>query len=156
MVLSSPDYPVQDLGTLLAKLEYAKAILDHNDATTPEISQIQKQILEIYGNVTAVAQPCKSAWTQDTKAKHEVRGQKNREFISRVAMALFGGAALVVPLLITTLHPTTLLTTSVIVFVVAVALEWLMEDAQPKDIVAATAASAAVLVVLVGTISGGR
>lgn len=44
------------------------------------------------------------------------------KFISRLIMALFGGAALIAPMLIMTLHQTqltTLLTTSVFVFVVA-------------------------------------
>ena len=86
------------------------------------------------------------------------KAQDNRsKFLSRLTMALFGGAALIAPMLIMTLHPTqltTLLTTSVFVFVVAGVLAWLMEDAAGKDIVGATAAYAAVLVVFVGTGGG--
>lgn len=69
-------------------------------------------------------------------------------------MALIGGWALTTPMLIMTLHktlPTTLVTTSVFVIAVAVGLAWKMEDAKNQEIVAATAAYAAVLVVFVGT-----
>jgi VIT1/CCC1 family predicted Fe2+/Mn2+ transporter len=75
-------------------------------------------------------------------------------FVSRLAMALFGGAALIAPMLIMALHQsklTSLLTTSLFVIAVAVMLAWWMEDATNKDIVGATAAYAAVLVVFVGT-----
>jgi membrane protein implicated in regulation of membrane protease activity len=73
---------------------------------------------------------------------------------SRLAFALFGGVALVAPMLIMTLYPsklTALLTTSLFVIAVAVLLAWRMKDAQNKDIVGATAAYAAVLAVFVGT-----
>ncbi|XMA14588.1 hypothetical protein WAI453_007379 [Rhynchosporium graminicola] len=69
-------------------------------------------------------------------------------------MAVFGGLALVAPMLIMTLHEgktTSLVTTSVFVFVVAIILAWRMKDAQAKDIIGATAAYPAVLVVFVGT-----
>ncbi|RSM14633.1 hypothetical protein CEP52_001164 [Fusarium oligoseptatum] len=75
-------------------------------------------------------------------------------FLGRSTMAIFGGAALVVPMLIMSLRPsklTGLLTTSHFVVGVAVALAWFMKDAGPRDILAATAAYAAVLVVFVGT-----
>ena len=84
--------------------------------------------------------------------------QQTREFLNRVKMALFGGIALVAPMLIMTLHPTeltTLLTTSIFVLVVAVILAWYMKEADKKDILAATAAYAAVLVVFVGASNGG-
>jgi len=80
--------------------------------------------------------------------------KKQRQFLSRLAMALFGGVALIAPMLIMTLHQsklTSLLTTSLFVVAVAVTLAWWMEDATSKDIVGATAAYAAVLVVFVGT-----
>jgi hypothetical protein len=79
---------------------------------------------------------------------------KKETFIARLPLALAGGFALIVPMLIMTLHEsklTSLLTTSVFVFAVAVALSWFMKDAYPKDIIGATAAYAAVLVVFVGT-----
>lgn len=90
--------------------------------------------------------------SQDTIARHDEK--KKNLFFSRLAMALIGGFALIVPMLIMTLHDTrltTLLTTSVFVFAVAVGLAWKMEDAKNQEIIAATAAYAAVLVVFVGT-----
>jgi hypothetical protein len=77
-----------------------------------------------------------------------------QRFSSRLAMALFGGFALIAPMLIMALHPTrltSLLTTSIFVFAVAIALAWYMKEAQSKDVIGATAAYAAVLVVFVGT-----
>ncbi|KAJ5727950.1 hypothetical protein N7493_005770 [Penicillium malachiteum] len=84
----------------------------------------------------------------------EEESKARLDFLSRLVMALFGGAALIVPMLIMTLSPSklnSLLTTSLFVVGVAVVLAWFMEDAGPKDILGATAAYAAVLVVFVGT-----
>ncbi|KAH6671173.1 hypothetical protein B0J14DRAFT_656158 [Halenospora varia] len=72
-----------------------------------------------------------------------------------LSFALFGGLVLIGPMLIMALHPTkitVLVTTTMFVLSVAIVLAWRMEDAQNKDIVAATAAYAAVLVVFVGTV----
>ncbi len=77
---------------------------------------------------------------------------------ARLIMALGGGFALVVPMLIMVLHPTlltTLLTTSCFVLAVGVCLAVVMIDSEPKDIIACTAAYAAVLVVFVGAGGGG-
>ena len=77
-----------------------------------------------------------------------------RHLKSNLQTALFGSFALVVPMLIMTLHQTkltTLLTTSSFVLAVAVILAAAMTDAEPKDILTATAGYAAVLVVFVGT-----
>lgn len=79
--------------------------------------------------------------------------KKRKSFIDRASMALFGGLALIAPMLIMSLHATQatqLATTSLFVVAVALALAWQMEDAQNKDIIGATAAYAAVLVVFVG------
>ncbi|KAE8441928.1 hypothetical protein EG329_004186 [Mollisiaceae sp. DMI_Dod_QoI] len=92
------------------------------------------------------------AHVYDTRSQNKERGWA--AFLSRFYMALFGGLALIVPMLIMTLHEskvTSLVTTSVFVIAVAVLLAGFMEDADPKDILAATAAYAAVLVVFVGT-----
>ena len=74
--------------------------------------------------------------------------------LNRVKMALFGGLVVVAPMLIMTLHRTlltTLLTTSLFVLAVGLVLAWSMDSAEPKDILTATAAYAAILVVFVGT-----
>lgn len=82
------------------------------------------------------------------------RRRKSEAFSQRLFMAAFGGAALVAPMLIMTLHPTkvtNLVTVSAFVVVVAVLLAYVMTEATPQDIIGATAAYAAVLVVFVGT-----
>ena len=86
----------------------------------------------------------------------EAGAQRTGEFLSRLRMALFGGVSLIAPMLIMRLHPTLLtelVTTSVFIFAVGVVLAWYMKDAQKRDILAATATYAAVLVVFVGTTS---
>ena len=68
-------------------------------------------------------------------------------------MALFGGIVVVGPMLIMVLRrdqTTSLVTTSVFVVAVGLVLAWFMREAERKDILTATAAYAAVLVVFVG------
>jgi hypothetical protein len=82
------------------------------------------------------------------------RKRKSEAFSRRLFMAAFGGAALIAPMLIMSLHPTkvtNLVTTPAFVVVVAVLLAYVMTEATPQDIIGATAAYAAVLVVFVGT-----
>jgi len=82
---------------------------------------------------------------------NEKKAQK--AFYSRLIMAVIGRFALVVPMLIMTLHSskvTSLVTTSVFALFVVISLAWFMDTAEPKDIIGATAAYAAVLVVFVG------
>jgi len=69
-------------------------------------------------------------------------------------MALFGSLALVAPMLIMNLQATrltSLLTTSISVFAVAIALAWYTKEAESKGVIGGTATYAAVLVVFVGT-----
>ena len=85
--------------------------------------------------------------------------EQKKAFTGRVAMALFGGVSLIVPMLVMTLHPsrnTSLITTSVATFVFAIALAIGATDTAGKDVLAATAAYAAVLVVFVGTSARGN
>ena len=82
--------------------------------------------------------------------------QQTKGFVSRFRMALFGGCSLIAPMLIMRLHPTLvteLVTTSVFILAVSIILAWYMRDAHKRDILAATATYAAVLVVFVGTTS---
>lgn len=80
--------------------------------------------------------------------------QALKELAKKIGMAVFGGLSLLVPMLIMVLHPTLLTvlgTTSVFVLVVGILLAVTMRETERKDIVAATVAYAAVLVVFVGT-----
>ncbi|KAM0797180.1 hypothetical protein BDR22DRAFT_785675, partial [Usnea florida] len=88
----------------------------------------------------------------DQKGREE-RSQKNA-LTERIIMALFGGAALIGPMLIMTLHQsrnTSLITASVATFLFALVIVLAARDSAGKDVLAITAAYAAVLVVFVGT-----
>ncbi len=88
----------------------------------------------------------------DQKGREE-RSRK-KAFTQRIIMATFGGAALIGPMLIMTLHPsrnTSLVTVSIATFLFALVLAFIARDSAGKDVLAATAAYAAVLVVFVGT-----
>ncbi|KAH7304868.1 hypothetical protein BKA65DRAFT_486209 [Rhexocercosporidium sp. MPI-PUGE-AT-0058] len=91
---------------------------------------------------------------KDSRGRRESlnKQKEKRRFISRAYMAVFGGRAVISPMLIMSLHPTRLtqlLTASLFVVVIALVLAWLMDDAEKKDMIAATAAYAAVFVVFV-------
>jgi len=86
------------------------------------------------------------------KDGREARAEKN-VFSERLWMAIFGGLALLVPVIIMTLvHGVTesLVTTSVAIVLFALALAVYATNTSGKDILAATAAYAAVLVVFIG------
>ena len=88
------------------------------------------------------------------QSEREKKEKKLKEFGHRLLSAVFGGIALVAPMLIMTLHQTRttcLVTTSVFVLVVALLLAGFMGDTKSQDVIGATAAYAAVLVVLVST-----
>ena len=85
------------------------------------------------------------------------RRKDTQNLWARLSMALGGGLALIAPMLIMALIPTktvALVTTSCFVVFAAISLAIFMRDSQPKDVVACTAAYAAVLVVFVG-VGGG-
>lgn len=136
-------YPGQ--GEDLAILERAEHL--DNLSEGYELPGMRNRIVGKYS--LQAARTRQHSWMLSRKAA----GRKRSLFILRLAIALFGGFTLVAPMLIMAWHPTrltALLTTSLLLFAVAVALAWWMEDAQNKDIIAATAAYAAVLVVFVG------
>ena len=79
---------------------------------------------------------------------------KKTALTERLFMAMFGGVALIAPMLIMTLHPSrnvSLVTTSLATFIFALILAVGATNSAGKDVLAATAAYAAVLVVFVGT-----
>lgn len=84
------------------------------------------------------------------------RAERAKKFAnaSRLAMALFGGVALIVPTVIMAKFEginVSLITTSVSVVIFALLLGYGATDSTGKDVLAATAAYTAVLVVFVGT-----
>lgn len=92
--------------------------------------------------------------SENRRSERSQRIRKERtKFLWKIGVAIFGGLALIVPMLIMVLQPnliTVTVTTSVSVLIVSFILAVVMKDAEVKDVVAATAAYAAVLVVFVG------
>lgn len=83
-----------------------------------------------------------------------VERDRQRAYTLRFSMALFGGVALITPVLIMALHPglkVDLITTSVATVIFALIIAFGARDTGGKDVLAATAAYTAVLVVFVGT-----
>ncbi|KAI0385616.1 hypothetical protein F5Y04DRAFT_276949 [Hypomontagnella monticulosa] len=73
---------------------------------------------------------------------------------SRLLMAVFGGMAVIAPVMIMTLKPSIigdLVTTLVSTMIFAIAMVILATDASGKDVLASTAAYAAIMVVFLGT-----
>jgi hypothetical protein len=83
----------------------------------------------------------------------EARARKSA-LVERFSMGLFGGMALIAPMLIMTLHSsqtTGLVTVSVATVLFTSTIAVFARDAAGKDVLAATAAYTAVLVVFIGT-----
>lgn len=79
---------------------------------------------------------------------------KKQAFTQRILMGLFGGIALIAPVFIMVLHPfrnVELITVPVAMIIFALLLAIGASDSTGKDVLAATAAYAAVLVVFIGT-----
>ena len=90
-----------------------------------------------------------------SRMQHIDRLNRQLNFKTRFATAILGGLALIVPMLIMAIHPIkkkTLITASVAVFLFAVGVAW-KSSAKEQEVLAVTAAYAAVMVVFVG-ISG--
>jgi VIT1/CCC1 family predicted Fe2+/Mn2+ transporter len=84
---------------------------------------------------------------REIRERHEARSL-------RLTMALFGGVALIAPMLIMSLHQSlkvALITTSVATVLFGIIIGFGAKDSSGKDVLGATAAYAAVLVVFVGT-----
>lgn len=83
-----------------------------------------------------------------------IRRAKRKAFTTRLIVALLGGISLISPILIMTLHAptsTSLITVSVATFVFALVMALFATDVGGKDVLAATVAYAAALVVFIGT-----
>ncbi|UKZ86722.1 uncharacterized protein TrAFT101_002546 [Trichoderma asperellum] len=83
-----------------------------------------------------------------------IRRVQKKAFTARLVFALMIGVSLIGPILIMTLHESTsasLCTVSVATFIFALVMALFATEVDGKDVLAATAAYAAVLVVLFGT-----
>ena len=132
-------------------LEAAKANLENLPEGSEDEEKLRDRIREYR---KTIAKSFAEVLVQTTSGMSE---ESRKAMLARLLMALGGGLALIAPVLIMVLHPTKLtaiLTTSCFVFAVAVGLAIFMDDSQPKDVMACTAAYTAVLVVFVG-VGGG-
>ena len=120
----------------------ALASLETKTEITP--SRLMEAIQEIVGNL---------GFRELDPLGREKRSKKTA-LTERLFMAMFGGVALIAPMLIMTLHPSrnvSLVTTSFATFIFALILAVGATNSAGKDVLAATAAYAAVLVVFFGT-----
>ncbi|KAK0668355.1 hypothetical protein QBC41DRAFT_321958 [Cercophora samala] len=110
--------------------------------------------------LSIITRELRLALTQSTSGLSKYKKSKDQKMLwQRFSMALGGGLALIGPMLIMVRNPTgdvAIITTSCCVLGVAVILAFFMNDSQPKDVVACTAAYAAVLVVFVGAGGGSQ
>ena len=116
--------------------------------TGPTPSRLMEAVQQVVGNL---------GFRELDWLGRQKRSQK-AALTERIIMAMFGGVALITPMLIMTLHPSTnvsLITTSLATFLFALILAFGATESAGKDVLAATAAYAAVLVVFVGTNSAG-
>jgi hypothetical protein len=91
---------------------------------------------------------------RDIRLEREKERKKENDFWERLWMGGFGGIALIGPMLLMVLHRdlhTSIITASVATFLFASLLAVTARSLEGKDVLAAVAAYAAVLVVFVGT-----
>lgn len=128
--------------------------LDNPAAATPQPE------LAVDDPLSIITRELRLALTQSTSGLSKYKKSKDQKMLwQRFFMALGGGLALVGPMLIMVRNPSegvAIITTSCCVLGVAVILALFMNDSHPKDVVACTAAYAAVLVVFVGAGGGSQ
>ena len=145
-VITPPNYDAY--GRTLAMLECA-AHHETDPASTSMIQKISASLVHEFAEFSRIHENAHVDMAQTTKAKH-----RKRQLLNRMAMSTFGGLTLIVPMLIMVMDPrriTTVVTTSVFTLAIGLILAVWMDEAESKDMIAATAAYAAVLVVFVGS-----
>jgi VIT1/CCC1 family predicted Fe2+/Mn2+ transporter len=117
-------------------------------ATAATIKEISTALFKDLTDWTRAQSTAIGSREANLKAAH-----RKRRLLNRMAMSAFGGLTLILPMLIMVLDPrkvTTVVVTSVFTLGIGLILAVWMKDAESKDMIAATAAYAAVLVVFVG------
>jgi len=113
-------------------LAILESVEHHQNCSPQQLAYIKGKIFQHYTEdiEKAITRRHTDETVQGARVKMlTAEEEKKTQFISRLAMALFGGLALIAPMLIMTLHQTrltTLLTTSLFVVAVAVILGWKM------------------------------
>lgn len=142
---------MNELAMEISTIEDARAELNRMQADSDEAKRLGNKVDEL---TKAAGVKLLKAMNETTSGITKANEVKERQALwARLLMALGGGLSLVGPMLIMVLHPTrltALVTTSCFVVGIAVVLAVFMRDSHPKDIIACTAAYAAVLVVFVG------
>ncbi|KAE9367583.1 hypothetical protein N431DRAFT_416289 [Stipitochalara longipes BDJ] len=144
-LITPPNYDTY--GRTLAILECAS----HHETDAASTALIKKISASLFNELAEFSRTHETAHVdraQLTKSKH-----RKRQLLNRMAMSTFGGLTLIVPMLIMVMDPrkvTTVVTTSVFTLTIGLILAVWMDEAESKDMIGATAAYAAVLVVFVG------
>lgn len=128
-----------DNGIMKAESKFGNTLAEFDQVLSMEKSPIDEKKWKLLGGSRNAANK-KEAFEQ---------------FLQRVGMAFIGGVFLIGPMLLMVLHKsrtTTLVTTSFCVFAIGLVFSVYLE--KPFDVLSATAAYAAVLVVFTGTSTG--
>ncbi|KAH8791190.1 hypothetical protein BGZ57DRAFT_875647 [Hyaloscypha finlandica] len=134
-------------GRTLAMLECAS----HHESDPSALATIKSISNTLFKDLADFSRTQAPAHLQRAECLNAKR--RKRGLLNRMAMSTFGGLTLIVPMLIMVLDPRKLVsvvTTSVFTLAVGLILAIWMDEAESKDMIAATAAYAAVLVVFVG------
>jgi VIT1/CCC1 family predicted Fe2+/Mn2+ transporter len=144
-LVTPPNYDTY--GRTLAMIECAS----HHESDPSALAMIKAISTTLFKDLADFSRT-QAASHMDRAERLDAKRRKQR-LLNRMAMSTFGGLTLIVPMLIMVLDPsklTTVVTTSVFTLVVGWVLAIWMDEADKKDMIAMTAAYAAVLVVFVG------
>ena len=144
-LVTPPNYDTY--GRTLAMLECAS----HHESDPSALATIKSISNTLFKDLADFSRTQAPAHLQRAECLNAKR--RKRGLLNRMAMSTFGGLTLIVPMLIMVLDPRKLVsvvTTSVFTLAVGLILAIWMDEAESKDMIAATAAYAAVLVVFVG------
>lgn len=162
---SAKDLELLDIAARTLALDECRSLCLDHQMTKDDVKstyansymELEQKFRELYGSHNILTQWHVKEEERSNKSRDDRRQvrEERQKLLSRLSMAVLGGLAVIVPIVIMTLHPTlltVLLTTSLFVLAVGVVLAVCMPNTEPKDIVTATAAYAAIFVVLVGVL----
>lgn len=132
----------------LPKIFYGRAVHFISNGLGPQVS-VPEALRHVEGS-------CGELGLRELNQHQSIRRAEVKALIQRIFMGLFGGIALICPVLIMALsssQKTNLITVSVATIVFAILLAIGASDSTGKDVLSATAAYTAVLVVFFGTSS---
>lgn len=134
---------------------YGTAVHFRPDGLAPPVREDEVSVPEALKELKGLL-ACGELGLRELNQHRRLRTAEVKALIQRILMGLFGGIALICPVLIMALSPsrnTNLITVSLATIVFAILLAIGASDSTGKDVLAATAAYTAVLVVFFGTSS---